>query len=516
MQKVMLKKILPFLFAALMLTALSGCTDTPDPMSRAVLASADVLEFATQSAEAKIIRVTSDGDWTSEAPEWISLSPASGHAGQTEVTVTVNDNLRDGSPDVPRHADLLFKGRNLESIATVLVRQQGDKFRNPQTFTVEAMEKAADETVVRMENLTVLSLSASGAVATDGTRCIYIKNLSKSVAAGEKINVAGVKLTSDVKFPYITGERIESLGSSTANAPAYTDISLALDLFKGDPYTPVSLTGEYDGANIVVDGQTNKALLIDAHKALGLSSLAGHKVTVTGYYAGTATPVVKIIPAEVKDLGAITTVYFSDDFEWLAPWTAVGDGTNYPAADIVGCNQESTVQPQITKSFVDGVSAEKALLNRGYLLQRYDKNGPNAGECIYIQTNYLKLGKTGYQGELTLPLIPSLASGVTSPTLSFDWYPQRQGKYEDRANGVFDPTELVVIVTNGTTETQFPVAPHPFQTGDNARWIRAEIPLTGATITKDTRITIRNVDSQLKSAKALRWHIDNLLLTKSK
>lgn len=208
-------------------------------------------------------------------------------------------------------------------------------------------------------------------------------------------------------------------------------------------------------------------------------------------------------------------VYFTEDFEWLAPWCAVGDGTNFPAADIVGCNQESTVQPQITKSAVDGVTAEQALLDRGYSLMRYDKNGPNAKECIYIQSNYLKLGKTGFQGELILPAMEELGEGVERTVLSFDWYPQRQGSFDARETGVFDPTELVVIVANGTTETQFPVPAHPLQTGDDARWIRAEISLEGALLNKESRIHIRNIDSQLKSTKALRWHIDNITLAEA-
>lgn len=201
------------------------------------------------------------------------------------------------------------------------------------------------------------------------------------------------------------------------------------------------------------------------------------------------------------------TAYFTEDFEWLAPWCEVGDGKNFPAADIVGTDQASTVQPQISKSIVDEISAEQALVDRGYGLMRYDKNGPNAAECIYIQSNYLKFGKTGFQGELILPAMESLGDGVWAPTLSFDWYSQRQG------SGVFDPTELVVIVENPDAKAlSFSVPKLNFATGDKAAWTRAEIPLTDAKLTKESRIHIRNVDSQLTSAKALRWHIDNIRL----
>lgn len=196
------------------------------------------------------------------------------------------------------------------------------------------------------------------------------------------------------------------------------------------------------------------------------------------------------------------TVYFTEDFEWLAPWAEAND-----AADIVGCDQASTTQPQITKALnADGVSAEQALLDRGYQFERYDVNGAGAGECIYLQANYMKFGKTGFQGSMTLPAMAELGNGVDGAVLSFDWYSQRQG------SGKFDPTEIVVIVTNGDDAVQFAVPALTFENGDKAAWTRAEIALNDVTLNKDTRITIRNIDSQLKSSKALRWHIDNIKL----
>lgn len=506
-----MKKIFSIILIALLAVVVSACSESPETaLSRAVLASTDVLEFETQGGQSKIIRITSDGDWTCETPEWISVSPASGHAGQTEVTIAVADNFRDGAADVPRKSDVLFKGRSLESIAKVLVRQQGDKFRNPQEYTIDAMELLTDETVVRLKDLTVVALTGKGMIVTDGLRYAYIVSPALPCGVGQRVNVTGVKMSSDVKLAFVSGERIESKVSNDAKTISHVDISSTLDTYRGMAYAPVSVTGEYDGSCIVADGQTDKVVLLDASTSMQFAKLVGHKITVKGFYAGTAAPVVKLIPTTVEDMGTLSTIYFSEDFEWLAPWAAVGDGTNFPAADIVGCDQASTVQPQITKSVVDGVSAEKALIDRGYIFQRYDKNGPNATECIYIQTNYLKFGKTGFQGSMTLPAMPKLESGVSAPTLSFDWYSQRQG------SGVFDPTELVVIVANGSNETHYPVPTLNFAQGDKAAWTRAEIKLEGATLDKNTRITIRNADAQLTSAKALRWHIDNITLSKNK
>lgn len=200
-------------------------------------------------------------------------------------------------------------------------------------------------------------------------------------------------------------------------------------------------------------------------------------------------------------------LYFSEDFEWLEPWSAVGYGT-IPAADIVGTDQAETEQPQISsaKCLIDGKKPSDELAARGYEFLRWANATPTPGECIYLQRNYLKFGKTGYQGGMTLPAMESLGEGVEGLTLSFDWYSQRQ------ASGIFDPTELVVIVKTGDEESKFSVPKLDFVNGATAKWTKAIIKLEGVKLDKDSRITIRNIDSQLRSAKALRWHIDNIYL----
>ena len=489
----------------------TGCSNEDDiTLSRAVLASADVLEYDVKPQESKIIRITSDGDWTCECPEWITVNPSSGHAGQTEVEITVTENYRDGAPDVPRKFNVLFKGRDLRSFATVIIRQNGNKFRNPSEYSIDDMEKVKDEEIVKLSGMDVVALTGNGFIATDGNRYAYIKNPAVEVSPGQKLNVIGVKMSSDEKLAYVIGERIEITGKSEAKDFNPEDISINLDSYSGLPYSFVSLTGEYDGANISVDGQILKVSVTDANESLRLNLLIGHNVKVTGFYAGTSSPIIKIIPSEVEDKGAMSTIYFNEDFEWLEPWSLYGDGKGTPAADIVGCDQADTYQPQIVNSVVDGVTAEQELLRRGYELLRDCAPSKTPGECIYIQRNYLKFGKTGYQGGMILPAMESLGNGVNAPTLSFDWYTQRQG------TGVFDPTEIVVIITTDGNETRYNVPKLNFADNAKAEWTHANIPLTGCTLTKDTRITIRNIDSQLKSTKALRWHIDNITLSKSR
>ena len=189
----------------------TSCSDDETSMSRAILASVDVLEYSTSPSGPQLITVTSDGDWTAEFPDWVTVSPTSGHAGRTEVEISVSENTREGLVDNPRKGNVVFKGRNLASNATVIVRQAGDKFRDPIDFTIETALAADDETIVKIPSLTVLTITGTGFVATDGNINVYVANAPFSVTVGQKLTVVGEKLTNDMKIPYIEGGKFQDL-----------------------------------------------------------------------------------------------------------------------------------------------------------------------------------------------------------------------------------------------------------------------------------------------------------------
>lgn len=483
---------------------MTSCDDDETTLSRAVLASIDVLEFNAEPAGPQIITVTSDADWVSDAPEWVTITPTSGHAGQTEVEIIATSNKDERGLNNPRKATIQFKGRNLESIATVVIRQDGDKFRDPVDYTIESLSAIEDETVVRLPNLIVVALSRNGFIATDGDSYAYVSKPSTPVAVGQKVSVVGEKFTDSMKMSYVKGDRITNEGSGDVPSVDPVDITGTLDSTNGIKYQFVTLTGTYDGSSVTVENMTCKVYLIDDAEDLNLESVKSHKISVTGFYAGMATPVVNIIPVKIDDLGLNEVVYWEEDFEWLEPWSVESS-----AADIVGTDQADTTQPQISdKKKYSGSTPEEELTARGYEFIRDCASSKKPGECIYIQRNYLKFGKTGYQGGIILPAMPKLENGVDGLTLAFDWYPQRQGE------GVMDPTELVVLVQTGEDINTYAVPEHGLVNNSKAQWVHARIEMAGAKLTKDTRITIRNADSQMKSGKALRWHLDNVRVSK--
>ena len=184
-------KYLMLALVAVMGFSLTSCNDDDVTLSRKVLASVDVLEYEGIAPDVQIITVVSDGEWEVEAPEWISVTPVSGVAGQTEVEIALKDNLRDGSLDNPRRANVIFRGRNLDANATVLVRQDGDKWRDPIDFTIDDLEAAEEETVVKLPNMVVTAVTGNGFILSDGTKFAYITEATTPVSIGDKVSVMG-------------------------------------------------------------------------------------------------------------------------------------------------------------------------------------------------------------------------------------------------------------------------------------------------------------------------------------
>ena len=195
--------------------------------------------------------------------------------------------------------------------------------------------------------------------------------------------------------------------------------------------------------------------------------------------------------------------WFEENFEWLDPWSEVG-GSEGSAGRTVETDDLNAYCPQLPTPKVGGVSALDALEEKGYEMLRVWADGKNESECIYLQRNYLKFGKTGYQAGVVLPAIDGIPDGE-SLSISFDWCPMRQGANNDNR---IDPVNLIVEITNGSDVKTFEVETHGWENGHKLEWIRASVNLTGATVTKDTRIAIKQKEWGVKTAN--RWFLDNI------
>ncbi len=479
---------------------IEGCNDEESTLSKAVLASVGTLNFEATGTSEKTITVYADADWVTEVPEWVTVTPISG-TGTMDVTITVTENIREGAVDNPRKAAVVFMGGTLASQAEVIISQEGDKYRDCQEYTLAELAALANETVVIVPQVTVTAVTTKGFIVSDGTVNIFMQS-SSAVSVGDNVTVKGTKLSDTHSLPYVECDdaSVNTTGG-TVIYPDATDITDELDTYTSTSRTFITVSGILNGSNVTVEGANNSIAITDAPENFEIEPLNGHKVKVTGYFAGVAAPVIKLNATAIEDLGVVEIIYFAEDFEWLNPWAEASSAGQTVETDNLGATA-----PKISTAAVDGITANDALLQNGYQFLRVTPSSTEAGECIYLQNNYLKFGKTGYQAGIVLPKLEDIPSGVTT-VLSFDWCPMRQG------SGKIDPVNLVVIVANGSDEVTFEIPESGFENDHVLEWIRAEVELTGVTITNDTKITIHATQWQVSTAN--RWFLDNIKLVKA-
>ena len=485
------------LFLMALLFVLGSCQEEEGTtLSQAVLASASALNFEGTDSAPQIITVYADAEWVSEVPEWITISPTSG-SGVMDVTVSVNDNIRDGALDNPRKEVVVFRGETLASRAEVIVMQAGDKYRDVRDYTLQELVALEDETVVSVSDVMVMAVTSAGFIISDEQNVHNAYVLSETtVNIGDKVSILGDKASNSQSLAIIEADQTEIVSTGgSVTYPEAKDVTDGVDTYNTTSREFIVVSGIMNGSNVSVSGANYTVSITDAPSSLDLEALNGHRVVVKGYFDGLAAPVIKILVAEIQDNGIAKDIYFFEDFEWLDPWSVVGN-----AGQTVETDNLSATAPQIPTPKIDGVSALDALLEKGYEFLRVTTKTP--GECIYLQQNYLKFGKTSYQAGIILPKLAEDVPSSATPVMSFDWCPMRQG------SGVIDPVNLIVIITNGTNEVTFDIPEAGFENGHRLEWIRAEVDLSGVPITKETQITIRQTNWQLPTAN--RYFLDNI------
>lgn len=479
---------------------LTSCDDDDDSgVAKAVLASTSVINYEAEQAPSQMITVYSDATWTCEHPDWITVEPETG-SGTTEVRISVADNVRDGAPDNPRKSEIVFKGVTKASEAHVVINQNGDLYRDVTPITISQMETNEDETVAIINNLTVVAVLSDGFIATDGTNNVKV-TYSGSVMDGQTVTVSGQRASDANNMAVLAATKIET-GGTPATLPAAVDITGSIDTYVSKTRTFVEIKGLADGSAIKIEDAETRGYVVASAKGLSFSDYNGHNVIVRGFYAGTASPVVNLIATEVVDLGVSEVIYYSEDFEWLAPWTTASGAGESVGNDDLGANSPAmtsvnAVDPLDSKE----KTAMQAILDRGYVML-YDKND---NKRIYLNTNYLKMGKTGNHAGIQLKPISEIPAGENC-ILKFDWSGMRQG------SGKIDPVNLYVNVINGSDVQRIDVPALGWEDGHKLEWVKAEIDLSGMKIDANTKIQI--TQTQWEVGTANRWFIDNIKIVK--
>lgn len=292
--------------AALSLVAMAGAItscDKSDNVAKAVMASANALTFPGEEASEQIITVYSDAEWTADVPEWVTIDPSTG-SGTTDVTVSVNANMRDGALDNPRRSELVFHGKTLMSRATVIVNQSGDKFRDVKNFTISEVAASDDETVVIVPTAQVAALTSKGFVATDGSSAVYVLS-SEEVAVGDAVEIWGTK-GADKELPAITNaDKVIVSSNSAVSYPSAKDITSEIDTYKAESREFIQVSGLLKGSSLKLDVEhTVSVAVLDAHSSLEIAQLNNHNVVLYGYFAGLVSNTINVIAAKFDDKGA--------------------------------------------------------------------------------------------------------------------------------------------------------------------------------------------------------------------
>ena len=498
---------------------LVSCEEEPGiGVARAVLGDVSVMNFTAKGPKAQTVKVVSDGEWHTTAPEWITVDPSTG-SGTTMVTVTASENVDAQGMLEPRKDTLIISGNSLASRLMIFVNQEGDAYRNAQHLTLDKVAELADGKSFILDEATVVALSSTGFIVNAGTTNVYVKS-DETVSVGDVVSVKGIKGKVN-ELPAITqADEVTVKSSGAATYPEPVNLNNVIATYTGAAMEYITVSGVVAGGNlkVVVDETEYSIKQIDATDDMKLSNLGGHKVTVKGYFGGIlGAKLLGVIITELQDDGLDQLIYFEDDFEWLAPWTTEGVGD-----DVTDNTVNTDTAPNIFANAEKYATLIQEFQTRGYGYiwgwkgQDWSDGTPDNGNksTLYIQKNYLKFGKTSYSSGIILPALKTI-EGTADVTLTFDWcYCMTGGSKPDLTTITAVLTGGGTFASNGTEISDEIVSGQVVTDGGTTSlaWQTVELSIKGAT--SATRITIRPTNNDPDVTNSARhqnrWYLDNI------
>ena len=507
------------------LAVFSSCVEEEKLVATAIMTDKPSLEFGIEDTLAVALTVYADAPWTVECANWITVEPATGDAGETVVTVMAQPNMRDGLADRPRKESITFVGRDIYANATVSILQNGDKYRDLVEGTLADAFAQPVETFVGVKDVQVVALTSDGFIVKDETAHSYVA-AEQEVAVGDKGNVYSYVSTFNGLPSLKDTDRVKVSSNSAVDYSAAKDITSELQAYEASQIELISITGKLvskkielyyaEGEARPLEPDSVKVELLNTHETLKLNDFDGWLVEAKGYTVGSATGVVYVVPVALNGIKSLETIYFSDDFSWLAPWSKV---------DAVGKDDQSTSVDNVWK-----MSSSQEFFDKfneiGYQylwstvgdkeFKLGPEQAPNGGVgkdgSMYICKDYLKFGQSSYNGAIRLPALSSI-EGEVNITIDFDWCWQVTGANKadimtvtvESNNGKFEQT--------GTPVSQKLESAQSIVDGEShLAWQHVSVTLTGATA--ETVLTIRptNADPSKSNPERSqnRWYLDNI------
>lgn len=451
--------------AAAALALLSACQKEEDTVAKATLMDCSSLNVEALGVAETAVNVISDGDWTLiECPDWVSVTPSEGGAGQTEVTVKISDNLDGSVVDLPRTGNVVVGGAKIASRATLAISQAGDKYKEATVSALKDMASVDDGKAVSVKNATVVAETSGYSLIADGEGFAWT---DAALALGRKATVKGVK-SMVLGLPCITESNIldETAGDDYSAEPE--DITSTAGEYSGSgKYAAVEGIVELDGENVTISIESTGASVSVAwpSASLELTKLGGHLAVLDGYAFrnGDAVFMVadKVLDKGMTRLEAVLAQWnFSESRDINGPtFTGVttpskdayipseadknaGDGGRYVSS--------TAGSGRITYVNVDKTDVDK----KNYSKRRIDADGnPNvtgsqAGDCWMFTADLDKVYAAGSTVTFTMSVYAS-AGGLKYWTLEIydggSWVPMMEMQTETATSSDGKTTEEVTF-----------------------------------------------------------------------
>ena len=352
-----MKKFFYLAMSAVIASAMTSCGEEEEVLGPASL-KAEVSEVTlSPEGETKTFELKATRDWSAEIigsdVEGIDVSPLSGKASNDPVTITVKAAKNEGKN---RTATIKFTA-SATLTAIVTVSQDGSLGNLKSIAEVLALASGVEA-------------ETEGIVVGTYTRGFVIKDdTGYLLAYNENYTAPGVELNSKVKvagttavygdLPQLSIASVTTLETGlTVAEPNWLEVNKDnienLDLTKCQP---IKMTGALSISgyhyNLSIDGTTVQGSISYPLESLGLADLAGHIITVYGYFAG----------GNNANFRNILAVSVQDEGEPETPTSTI--------AEVIAAEKGSLVKTEATVM---------AIHKKGYILG-------DATGTIYVYTN---------------------------------------------------------------------------------------------------------------------------------
>lgn len=285
-----MKKFFYLAMSAVIASAMTSCGEEEEVLGPASL-KAEVSEVTLSAeGETKTFELKATRDWSAEIigsnVEGIEVSPLSGKASNDPVTITVKAAKNEGKN---RTATIKFTA-SATLTAIVTITQEGAQGNLKSIADVLALSSGIE---AETEGVVVGTYNR-GFVIMDETGCLLAFNAAYTepgVELNSKVKVAGTTAVYG-DLPQLSIASVTTLETGlTVAEPNWLEVNKDnienLDLTKCQPIKMtgvLSISGYY--YNLSIDGTTVQGSISYPLESLGLADLAGHEITVYGYFAG--------------------------------------------------------------------------------------------------------------------------------------------------------------------------------------------------------------------------------------